>query len=72
MNAFPTLFTFDNQIVHGFTLRTHLLSTYEFRYMLKRPIALFKVLCSFRIEENVQKIVRYLARLQWNHVTKMT
>ena len=57
MHTLPTLFTMDTQIIHCFTLRTHSQSTYEVRYMLKRHIALFKVLCALRIEENVQKLV---------------
>jgi len=52
MDTLPTLFKIDTQIIHGFTLGTHLLNTYEVRYMFKRPITIFKVLCAFHIEEN--------------------
>jgi len=71
METFFTLFTIDIPIIYGLTFRTHLLNIYEDRYMFKNPITLLKVLCAFRIEENVQKLVRQLARLQWSHVAKM-
>jgi uncharacterized membrane protein len=54
VDTLSTLFTIDINIIHGFTFRTHLLSTYEVWYMLKRPITLFKVLCALLIKENVQ------------------
>ena len=57
VDTLSTLFTIDINI-HGFTLRTHLLSTYEVRNMLKRPITLFKALCAFRIR--ISLIVCYV------------
>jgi len=39
--------------------------------MLEGAITLLDVLCGIRIDENVQKFVRQLARLQWSHVAKM-
>jgi len=55
MDTLPTLFTIDTEIIHGFTFRRVLLSTYDVRHMLKRPITLLKV-CAIRIEENVQNV----------------
>ena len=37
LNTLTTLLKIDSQIIHIFTFRTHLLSTLEFRYMLKDP-----------------------------------
>jgi len=57
VDMLSTLFLIDINIIHGFTFRTHLLSTYEVRNMLKRPITLLKVLCALRIKEYVQILV---------------
>jgi hypothetical protein len=57
MGTLTTLFAIGIHIVHGNTLGTHLLSTYEVGYMFKRPIRLFKVLCTLRIKENVHILV---------------
>lgn len=58
----------DTQIIHCSTFRTHFLSTYEIRNVLKRSITIFKVMCALRIEENVQNLLWQLARFQWIHV----
>jgi len=71
MDMLLTLSAVGTEITHGFTFITLLLSTYEFRYVFKRPITLLKVLCAFHIEENIQKLVPQIARLEWNHVAKM-
>jgi len=71
MYTFTTLFPIDTHIIHGFTFRTYLLSTYEFRYMLKRTMNVFRVLCALRIEGNVKKPVQQIGRVQWSNVAEM-
>lgn len=53
MFTFSILFGIDTQITHCFAVCTYLLIAYEFKNMLKRTITLVKVLCAFRIVENV-------------------
>ena len=48
----------DTQIIHGFTHRTHLLSTNEVRYVHKRTNTVLQVLWALRIEENVTNLFR--------------
>jgi len=72
MDTFATItFKIDSQIIHGFTFRSHLLSAFGVRYMVKKPITLFKDLCALRIKENVKHLVWQLASLQWSHIAKM-
>jgi hypothetical protein len=57
MGTLTTLCAIGIYIVHGNTIGTHLLSTYEVGYMFKKSIRLYKVVCTLRIKENVHILV---------------
>lgn len=65
-----TLFTIAH-IIHRFTLRIQQLNTFEVVNMLKGHIVFLKVMCAFLIQENIEKPLCQLARLQWKHVAKV-
>jgi hypothetical protein len=70
MDTLSTLFAIDTHIINGFIFRTHFLSAYEFRNVLKRPTTLLKVLRELRIKENLQTLVYQLTRFQCSYAAK--
>jgi len=70
MDRLNTLFTIDTQIIHSFTFRTNLLSTWNSVQAHKIHQA-FQSLVFTIYRRKRTKRVWQLARLQWSHVAKL-